>query len=463
MTRSLARLPGRLARTVAVIGMLAALVVPATSEPASNYGHFTLANGLEGYVIYDHRLPIVTHSVWYRVGATDEKAGEAGLAHFLEHLMFKGTDNYPASIYNRFAGTNGGVQNAFTNWDNTTYYQRTPKDKLGKLMELESDRMAHLKLVEADVNIERGAVLEELRRNLNNPFFKMNVAVNEVLFAGTMYARPVIGYENEIKAMTHANALAFYKRYYAPNNAVLIVAGDVTLDEVKTLAEATYGRLPRHDVVARVSHTPSLKPKADRVVVEHDQVRTPTVSIRYVTPGTMGISQDDEAALVMLGSVLSTGQASRLHRSLVQTRIATSAHAGISTYRGIGRFSFDIGAAQGVSADVAEKALREFIADLRAHPITQAEVDELRPLILKGRAERQDNQFGRVETLGSMLMEGRTLDDLIGWDDRVDRVGAAAINRVVASFLRDERMVAIQLLPRLAAAAPAPGGAPKSN
>lgn len=460
MLRSL-RLPGCLLRLALVAGACAAVAVPASAEKASSFSRFKLSNGLEGYVIHDHRLPIVSHSLWYRVGATDERDGEAGLAHFLEHLLFKGTEQTPGLVFTRFAGTNGGIQNAFTTADTTVYFQRVPKDKLRRLMELEADRMANLKLVEADVNTERGAVLEELRRNLNNPFFKLNVAVNEQLFPGTTYSRPVIGYEADIKAMTHASALSFYRRYYAPNNAVLIVAGDVTLDEVKSIAEVTYGRAMRREVLPRVAHTPTMRPKSDRVVVEHDQVRTPTVGLRYVTPGTMTIPQDDEAALSMLSQILSVGQTSRMHRALVQKGLAVSGQGGLVTFRGVGTFWFSAGSAQGTQVGALEKAMHELVLDLGKNPVTKAELDEYRPLILKARAERLDNQFGRLETLGTLLMEGRTLEDLLAWDARIDRVTAEDVNRAVAAYLLRDRSMVVHLLPRVAAAAPAQ--APSKN
>ncbi len=205
-----------------------------------------------------------------------------------------------------------------------------------------------------------------------------------------------------------------------------------------------------------MAHHPSLHPKTDRIVVNHDQVRTPTVGVRYVTPGTMDIPQDDEAALSMLSQLLSVGQTSRMHRALVQTGLATAGQGGLVTYRGVGTFWFSAGAAQGVEVSRLEQAIQALIADLAKHPVTPAEIEEHRPLILKARAERLDNQFGRVETLGTLLMEGRTLEDLLAWDGRIDRVTAADVNRVVAAYLLRDRSMVVHLLPRVAAAAPAP-------
>src|SRR5499433_2614456 len=212
-----------------------------TSEPPAT---FTLPNGLQVLVIQDHRTPVVTQMVWYKVGSADETPGKSGLAHFLEHLMFKGTAKHPAGEFSHTVLRIGGNENAFTSYDYTGFFQRVPRDQLGKMMEFEADRMTGLILKDENVLPERDVVLEEYNmRVANNPEARLNEQIMAALYLNHPYGRPVIGWHHEIEKLSREDALAFYRRFYAPNNAILVVAGDVTVDEVKKLATATYGAL----------------------------------------------------------------------------------------------------------------------------------------------------------------------------------------------------------------------------
>src|SRR5258708_7692741 len=228
-----------------------ALVLTALSpRPVAASGldvsHFTLGNGLEVVVIPDHRAPVVTHMVWYKVGSADETAGKSGLAHFLEHLMFKGTKKNPLGRYSQTVATLGGQVNAFTTDDYTTYYQRIPRERLKTLMEFESDRMTGLVLTDEVVKPELQVVLEEQNmRVANNPGARLGEQMEAAPYVNHRYSAPGIGWRHEIEKLDREGALAFYRRFYTPNNAVLVVAGDVTADEVRTLAEATYGKVER--------------------------------------------------------------------------------------------------------------------------------------------------------------------------------------------------------------------------
>src|SRR6476469_10377181 len=214
-----------------------------TSErPAS----FTLDNGLQVVVIPDHRTPVVTQMIWYKVGSADETPGKSGLAHFLEHLMFKGTAKHPAGEFSQTVLRIGGNENAFTSLDYTGYFQRVPREHLAKMMEFEADRMTGLILKDENVLPERDVVLEEFNmRVANNPDARLTEQMMAALYLNHPYGRPVIGWRQEIEKLDREDALAFYNRFYAPNNAVLVVAGDVTTDEIKTLAEATYSKVAK--------------------------------------------------------------------------------------------------------------------------------------------------------------------------------------------------------------------------
>ena len=208
---------------------------------------FTLGNGLQVLVIPDHRAPVVTQMIWYKVGAADEPPGSSGIAHFLEHLMFKGTDAIPPGQFSKIVAKNGGEDNAFTNHDVTAYFQRVAKDRLPTVMAMEADRMANLRLSKEDVATERDVILEERRSRVDNdPSSILQEQMMAALYTKHPYGIPIIGWAHEVAALDRDDALSFYKRFYAPNNALLVVAGDVEPDEVRKLAEETFGKLPPH-------------------------------------------------------------------------------------------------------------------------------------------------------------------------------------------------------------------------
>ncbi len=240
-----------------------------TSPPPAT---FTLPNGLQVVVIPDHRTPVVTQMVWYKVGSADETPGKSGLAHFLEHLMFKGTARHPAGEFSQTVLRIGGNENAFTSIDYTGYYQRVPRDQLGKMMEFEADRMTGLILKDENVLPERDVVLEEYNmRVANNPEARLNEQVMAALYLNHPYGRPVIGWHQEIEKLDREDALAFYRRFYAPNNAILVIAGDVDASEVRPLAERTFGEIPPQPAIpARRVRPQEPEPAAPRTVTLSD-------------------------------------------------------------------------------------------------------------------------------------------------------------------------------------------------
>src|SRR5438552_3175228 len=223
-----------------------------TSErPAS----FSLGNGLQVIVIPDHRTPVVTQMIWYKVGSADETQGKSGLAHFLEHLMFKGTTKHPAGEFSETVRRIGGNENAFTSTDYTGFYQRVPREQLGKMMEFEADRMTGLILKDENVLPERDVVLEEYNmRVANNPEARLSEQIMAALYLNHPYGRPVIGWHQEIERLNREDALAFYRRFYAPNNAILVVAGDIDASEVRPMAERAYGAIPAQPAIAAQRH-----------------------------------------------------------------------------------------------------------------------------------------------------------------------------------------------------------------
>src|SRR6201994_2320010 len=243
-------------RLVSVLATLVSLVIPAgaiaqttfTSEPPAS---FTLPNGLQVVVIQDHRTPVVTQMIWYKVGSSDETPGKSGLAHFLEHLMFKGTAKHPAGEFSQTVLKVGGNENAFTSVDYTGYYQRVPKDQLPRMMEFEADRMTGLVLKDENVLPERDVVLEEYNmRVANSPDARLSEQMMAALYLNHPYGRPIIGWHSEIEKLDREDALAFYKRFYAPNNATLVIAGDVDAQEIRPMVEKAYGGIPAQPSIA---------------------------------------------------------------------------------------------------------------------------------------------------------------------------------------------------------------------
>ena len=217
------------------LASLAVAVAAEGPQASQRVSEFKLKNGLQVLVIPDHRAPVVTQMVWYRVGAADEPPGSSGIAHFLEHLMFKGTDLIPTGQFSKTIAKNGGEDNAFTNHDVTAYFQRVAKDRLPKVMEMEADRMANLRLSEEDVATERKVILEERRSRVDNdPGSILQEQMMAALYSNHPYGTPVIGWEHEIRALDREDALSFYRRFYAPDNAILVIAGDVEPEEVRT-------------------------------------------------------------------------------------------------------------------------------------------------------------------------------------------------------------------------------------
>jgi len=281
---------------VALYALALALVALPCSAPAAGpqVGHFTLANGLEVVVVPDHRTPVVTHMIWYKVGSADETAGKSGLAHFLEHLMFKGTAENPEGRFSQTVATLGGQENAFTTSDYTGYFQRIAREHLEEMMTFEADRMTGLVLTDDNVRPELNVVLEEWNmRVANSPDARLGEQMTAALYLNHPYGRPVIGWHHEIEKLDREEALAFYRRFYTPNNAVVVISGDVTPDEVKRLAEKTYAKVPRVAEVAPRLRPQEPTPAAPRQVTLADaRVAQPSMQRSYLVPSYSTSARD---------------------------------------------------------------------------------------------------------------------------------------------------------------------------
>ncbi len=321
---------GALAALLLTASAAVALAADATKFAASAVT-FNLANGLQVVVIPDHRAPVVTHMVWYRVGAADDPPGKSGIAHFLEHLMFKGTKSHPEGEFSARVEAVGGDDNAFTTEDYTAYHQTVAKDHLKLMMEFEADRMANLEIIDAALIPERQVILEERGMRIDNsPGARLGVAMDAALYENSHYRIPTIGWASEMATLDRGDALRFYDRYYTPNNAIVVVAGDVTEDEVKTLAQETYGKLARRaDTPRRVRLREPPADAARLVTLSDPRVTQPSFRRFYLAPSEHTGKPGEAEALEVLADILGGGSTSRLYRQLVvEQGIAAGAGAG---------------------------------------------------------------------------------------------------------------------------------------
>jgi zinc protease len=432
-----------------IVAALAAAPVSASAQDAPQSGskaaHFTLANGLELVVIPDHRTPIVTHMIWYRVGSADEEAGKSGLAHFLEHLMFKGTTNHRIGYFSQLVASVGGQENAFTANDYTAYYQRVPPEYLAKMMELEADRMTGLVLTDEVVLPERDVVLEEYNtRVANNPRARLGEQVDAALYLNHPYGRPVIGWRPEIEKLNREDAIAFYQRYYGPNNAIVVVAGDVEPDQVRSLAESTYGKLERRFETKPRQRPQEPPPAAARSVTLADpQVEQPSVQRSYLAPSATTAKRGESEALEVLAHILGRGNNSRLNRSLVEEQgVAVGAGAGYqSSALDPTRFSVFGTPAKGKTLLQVEAAIEAVIAELVDKGVSAGELERSKTRLIADSVYAQDSQSTLARWYGSALTTGLTVDSVRTWPERIRAVTADQVRDAARQWLDSRRSV----------------------
>jgi zinc protease len=407
--------------------------------------HFKLQNGMEIVVIPDRRAPVVTHMIWYRVGAADEPPGKSGIAHFLEHLMFKGTEKNPAGGFSKTLATIGGQENAFTSSDYTGYFQRVTPDRLKMVMEFEADRMAGLKLTDEAVLPERNVVLEEQNsRVANSPSAKLGEEIAAALYLNHPYGRPVIGWRHEIEKLDRKDAIDFYNRWYTPNNAVLVVAGDVTADDVKKLAEETYGK-----VAQRAEIGPRLRPqepeqRAVRTVTFADpRVTQPSLQRSYLVPSAATGKPGESEALEILSQILGSGTNSRFYSKLViEKPLATSVGAW---YQGTAldwtRFGIYGTPRNEVTLKDLEESMDAVIQEVADKGVTNEELERAKIKLVSDVVYAQDSQATMARWYGGALTTGLTVDSLKTWPERVQKVTADDVQAAAKNWLDKRRSV----------------------
>jgi zinc protease len=427
-----------------VASALAGAVGSATAD-APQISHFTLSNGLEVVVIPDRRAPVVTHMVWYKVGSADETPGKSGLAHFLEHLMFKGTAKNPSGRFSQTVATIGGQENAFTSADYTGYFQRVPRDRLKAMMEFEADRMTGLELTDDVVRPELLVVLEEQNmRVANNPAARLGQQMDAALYLNHPYGRPVIGWRQEIEQLDRAAALEFYRRFYSPNNAILVVAGDVTPEEVRTLAEETYGKVPRvAESKPRLRPQEPVQEAARTVTLADPRVTQPSMSRYYLVPSSTTARPGESEALDLLAHVLGRGSNSRLYQTLVVDKgIAVNAGASYDgTTVDATRFALYATPKPGTSLPQLEAAIDAVLAEAIENGVTAEELERAKSRMIADAVYANDNQRTMAQWYGSALATGATVEQVRTWPDRIRALTADAVREAARRWLDKRRSV----------------------
>jgi zinc protease len=431
-------------RSLVALLVLALLPAAPSAAPLQGVSSFTLANGLTGVVIEDHRAPVVTQMVWYKVGSADEPPGQSGIAHFLEHLMFKGTATLADGEFSKVVAANGGEDNAFTTTDYTAYFQHIAADRLDLVMGMEADRMTNLQPGAAAVRAERDVVLEERRQVVeNDPAGPFNEQHQAMLYLNHPYRHPVIGWRHELEALDLGEAMAFYRAHYVPSNAVLVVAGDVDPAEVERMAERHFGAIPARAVSPRVRPQEPEPIAARRVELRDPRVREPYVARLYLAPQRKPGDQAEAAALTVLAELLGSGITSVMARELeLGDGIATQTGAD---YSGLGldpqSFRLYVVPKPGVALADAEAALDALIARFVAEGPDPAQLERIKVQLGAAEIYALDNRHARARRIGAALAAGLGLDDIAAWPDELQAVTPAAVQAAARAVLRPEASV----------------------
>ena len=438
------------------VGLVLAWPAQAFAQTPSTAQQFRLANGMTLIVQPDRRAPTAVHMLWVRVGAMDEVDGTTGVAHVLEHMMFKGTRRLRPGEFSRRVAALGGRENAFTSQDYTGYYQQIPAQRLADVMQLEADRFANNQWSDAEFRKELEVVKEERRmRTDDNPRALLYETLNAATFQAAPYRRPVVGWMSDLEALTPDDARAFYRRWYVPANAAVVVAGDVDVQQVRRLAEQIYGRIPARAV-------PPRKPRDEppQVGVRRLQVKAPAeqayVALAFKVPGLRELSaptaQDDDAlALTVLAAVLDGYSGARLDRALTQggDRVADSAGASNGLLgRGPQLFVLDGVPAPGKTAAQVEAALREQVARVAREGISAAELERVKTQWVASEVYKRDSLMAQARELGSLWVQGLPLDASERLLARLRTVSAEQVQAVAMRYFGDDQLTVAHLLPQ---------------
>lgn len=411
----------------------------------------TLANGLKVVVQEDHRAPVVVQQIWYKVGSMDEVSGTTGVAHALEHMMFKGTRTVPAGEFSRRIAAAGGRENAFTNTDYTAYFQQLDKSRLPLAMKLESDRMHNLNLTAGEFAKEIKVVMEERRmRTDDDPQARMNEVMMATIYEEHPYHNPVIGWMNDLEAMTVNDVRAWYNRWYAPNNATLVVAGDVKAADVFALAQRYYGGIPQKVLPVRRQYAEPRQIGIKRLVVKAP-AELPQLVMAYQAPALRDATQDWKPyALEMLAGVLDGNESARLNKHLVrEQQVASAAGAGYDpASRGPSLFTLQATPSTGKTVQDVEAALRAEIALLVKDGVDQDELKRVKAQVMAAEVYKRDSVFYQAMQIGELESVGLGYQAIPVMLEKLQQVTAAQVQQVAKEFLQDDQLTVAVLDPQ---------------
>ncbi|MCZ4352833.1 pitrilysin family protein [Roseovarius aestuarii] len=415
------------------------MALPLPAAAADQVTSFTLDNGMDVVVIEDHRAPVVVHMVWYRAGSADEPPGSSGVAHFLEHLLFKGTDTLAPGEFSATVAKQGGRDNAFTSYDYTAYYQRVAADRLEMMMRMESDRMVNLRLGEKEIATEREVIIEERNQRVeNNPSALFREQRNAAQYLNHRYGTPVIGWQHEMPLLGLEEATSFYRTYYAPNNAVLVVAGDVDPAEVRKLADTYYGVLPANPDLPQRARPQEPRQMAERrILYEDPRVAQPYVSRSYLAPERDTGDQERAAALTLLSEILGGGTTSVLAEKLQFDRPLTVQSS--AWYDGMSlddtTFNLIVVPAAGVTLQEAEDAMDEVLADFLETGVDEQQLERIKMQVRAAQVYARDDVNALANRYGAALTQGLTVADVQAWPDILQSVTADQIMQAARDVL----------------------------
>jgi zinc protease len=430
---------------------VALLTVGAAALPAwANPFEKQLANGMRVIVKEDRRAPTAVHMVWYRAGAMDEKDGYSGVAHMLEHMMFKGTKKVPAGGFNKIVAEAGGRDNAFTSLDYTAYFQIVPKTALPTMMELESDRMANLRLTPEEFASELKVVMEERRtRTEDNPQALVHEALYAAAFRAHPYRRPIIGWMDDLEHMTWQDARDWYRQWYTPNDAYLLVVGDVDHEQVFREAEKTYGRLKPRALPLRKPQNEPEQTGIKRVTVKAP-AKLPYLSMAWKVPRLNDVDKDREPyALEVLSGVLDGNDAARLSKNLVRgQKVAQSAGAGYDgTVRGEALFLLDGQPAEGHSVAELEAALRDQLKRIQDEGVTAEELARIKTQIVANQVYKRDSMMAQAMEIGRFEAGGFNWRDYDKLLEKLRSVTTEEVQAVAKKYFSDDTLTIAVLDP----------------
>ncbi|NDC07898.1 MAG: insulinase family protein [Oxalobacteraceae bacterium] len=427
-----------------------AFVLPTLAHAATDTHEFRLANGLKLIVKEDHRAPTVVNMVWYRAGSVDEQNGTTGVAHVLEHMMFKGTKELKPGEFSKRVAELGGRSNAFTSRDYTAYHEQVERSRLERVMALEADRMQNLIMDPAEFSKEIRVVMEERRlRTEDKPLSLLREALFATAFVVSPYRHPVVGWMDDLQNMTAADALAWYQRWYAPNNAVVVIAGDVDPQQVLKLAEKYFGAIPPKTL-------PKTKPQQEpaQIGIRRVNIKAPAenpfLMMAYKVPRLLDVEKDEDPyALELLAAVLDGYDNARLPATLVRTdRIANSVNAG---YAGVGRgpalFMLSGAPAKDSNVEKLEAALRAGLQKIAKEGVSNEELKRVKAQVIAGQIYKRDSVYGQAMEIGSVEMAGishKLSDRMI---ERLSTITPQQVQAVAQKYFSDDQLTVATLTP----------------